>query len=69
MLRKTFDALLSEAWRRSARGPEDYAEYHHARLRRRILPAEIWQNGHDLMGESIWKTGYLDASLDDVPLT
>ncbi|HEV2642283.1 MAG TPA: hypothetical protein VGT98_06235 [Candidatus Elarobacter sp.] len=65
--RAAFDAVLAEAWVRRGGPPEAYIEFQAAR-QREFTPFERWKTAHDLLGKSIWKNGYLQAELRDVPL-
>jgi hypothetical protein len=66
--RSAFDAVLAEAWERRGLPPEAYFEFQRAR-QREFTTFDRWKTAHDLLGESIWKSGYLQADLRDVPLS
>lgn len=63
--RAAFDAVLAEAWRRRGRPPEAYFEFHQ---QREFPTFEQWITVHDLLGQSVWKRGYLQVDLRSVPM-
>jgi hypothetical protein len=67
-MRAVFDAVLAETWKRRGGEADNYYEYYEARMREPLLGFAVWQRSHDLTGESVWKSGYLQAELDHVPM-
>ena len=66
-LRRVFDAVLAEAWRRRGGEPDHYYEFYEARTKKLFLPFEKWKENADLCGENVWQSGILVASLTSSP--
>jgi hypothetical protein len=68
-LRKIFDEILAEAWRRKGGPSEHYAKFYESVQRPPFLDHNFkeWKRSQDLCQKSIWQGGELSACLNRVP--